>query len=425
MDVQTIDLNKLINLKHREFFRSRASEIVFYGGAGSAKTFSVTDKLLLQILQQEKPLKIIVLRRSFPSAKRSNWDIWQQRAQVFGLHHVVHAVDQMIEFPDFGARVLFLSCNNSHEVEKLKSITDVDFLHCEEATDVIEGAYDQALLRMRGGVSSWKQAIVTFNPVSRISWVYSRYFEKPTEAQILHTTWRDNPWLSADFIKRLEDLKKQDPYQYNVYNLGLWGSAKGRIYTWERVDAIPEDAGIYARFGGIDWGFNHPTAAVLLHIGTSAVYVQQILYGSGYITKEIIEKIKPHFGTTLIAADSSEQDRIEEALRAGLKVVNANKEVEPGIRFVQSLNVKVLSPGDDVMKEQEAYSWALDHNDKPLDQPVKGSDHAMDAVRYGLYTNRHHIRKGPSIKPDDDLVVQYSLAQRLRRRPQEFDPMTL
>jgi len=38
------------------------------------------------------------------------------------------------------------------------------------------------------------------------------------------------------------------------------------------------------------------------------------------------------------------------------------------------------------LKEIQTYSWRTDRQGNILEQPVKFNDHAMDAIRYAVYT---------------------------------------
>jgi len=40
-----------------------------------------------------------------------------------------------------------------------------------------------------------------------------------------------------------------------------------------------------------------------------------------------------------------------------------------------------------LIKEFQGYKWKEDKNGNILDEPVKFNDHALDAVRYGIFTH--------------------------------------
>ena len=59
--------------------------------------------------------------------------------------------------------------------EKIKSITDITEIWCEEATELAEDDYTQLDLRLRA-LKPDLQLICSFNPVSKANWVYKKWF---------------------------------------------------------------------------------------------------------------------------------------------------------------------------------------------------------------------------------------------------------
>lgn len=59
--------------------------------------------------------------------------------------------------------------------EKIKSITDITDIWCEEATELAEDDYTQLDLRLRA-LKPDLQLICSFNPVSKANWVYKKWF---------------------------------------------------------------------------------------------------------------------------------------------------------------------------------------------------------------------------------------------------------
>lgn len=64
-------------------------------------------------------------------------------------------------------------CKGLDDPEKIKSIVDITDIWCEEATELLEEDFDQLDLRLRTKRANL-QIICSFNPVSKINWVYRR-----------------------------------------------------------------------------------------------------------------------------------------------------------------------------------------------------------------------------------------------------------
>jgi phage terminase large subunit len=58
----------------------------------------------------------------------------------------------------------------------LKVIIFPDFW-IEEATELEEEDFQQLTLRLRGLTDSYKQITLTFNPVTKDHWIYTKFFE--------------------------------------------------------------------------------------------------------------------------------------------------------------------------------------------------------------------------------------------------------
>ena len=76
-----VNLNQVLNStpKHLQFFNSTSPEILFYGGAGAGKSYTIADKLFLQgILKPTERQKIVVVRKTLSSLRKSTLDITER-----------------------------------------------------------------------------------------------------------------------------------------------------------------------------------------------------------------------------------------------------------------------------------------------------------------------------------------------------------
>jgi len=378
-----IDLNTMINHRHKEFFQTAAPLVIFYGGAGAGKSYSAVDKIIIKIINESKRhgkrLKVLVVRRSMPSLKRSCLDIFLRRLDKMHLPYDLNRADMVMRFPDLkNSQIVFLSVNDDSEIEKVKSITDVDLIWIEEANEISVQAYGELLRRLRGGESSIPQVIMTLNPINTSSWVYALHWEKPSTADKIHVTVDDNPFATPEYVAQLDGLKDVSPNQYKVYRLGEWGQLTGAIYTnWTTAREVP--AGVKDTVIGLDFGYPNTTAAVRVHILPDRVVLQELIYEEGLANQDLIARLRD-CGVKkgeLIYADTADQNRIEEIRRAGFTITDADKTVHDGILFMQGLRVQILDGSANVEKEAIAYSWAKDRHGRTLEVPVKFRDHCV------------------------------------------------
>jgi phage terminase large subunit len=72
--------------------------------------------------------------------------------------------------------------------------------------------------------------------------------------------------------------------------------------------------------------------------------------------------------------------------RAGFNIKPAEKDVWAGILKVKSMPLYVTKDSKNLIKELGSYKWKKDKNDKVMEEPIKENDHALDALRYAVFT---------------------------------------
>src|SRR6202035_2612438 len=134
-----------------------------------------------------------------------------------------------------------ISCKNGAEfifagirqnVTNIKSYEACDICWVEEAQTVSKNSWNVLVPTIRKeGSEIW----VSFNPELETDETYQRFVTTPpTNSKVVHTTWRDNPWLSAVMQQEMDDLKKRDPAAYDHVYEGMCKQAvEGAIYRAE------------------------------------------------------------------------------------------------------------------------------------------------------------------------------------------------
>ncbi len=88
--------------------------------------------------------------------------------------------------------------------------------------------------------------------------------------------------------------------------------------------------------------------------------------------------------------DPSAASFIAELRKRGIRVIKAKNDVADGIRLTGTkLNLDQIvfaSTCRNTIKEFVSYIWDAKAADRGEDKPLKEHDHAMDAVRYFVYT---------------------------------------
>lgn len=126
--------------------------------------------------------------------------------------------------------------------ENVKSITfkngNVTDFWYEEVTeeDSIE-TIEQLDLRLRDKYLK-SRIFLTFNPVSRTHWLYNFVNEyiKGMDSLVLKTTYKDNAHIPDEYKEVLEAYKYKNPYKYQVYTLGEWGTMGETVFNATQVN---------------------------------------------------------------------------------------------------------------------------------------------------------------------------------------------
>jgi len=364
--------------------RANSKVVIVYGGAGSGKSFTIAQFLIFERLLKYRNKRLLVTRKTNPSLRQSAMRLMKELLRKYEIEFEDIKSEQLIRLPN-DSEILFRGIDDP---EKIKS-QEFNFIWMEEANEFTEDDYKQLRLRLRRATSKLRnQLYMTFNPVP--SWIKTYFFDEHMEedVEVLQTTYQDNPFLDKEYIDILEKLKEQDAAYYQIYTLGEFATPRHLIYTNYRIEEqAPEefDEIIY----GLDFGYNNPSACLKIGIKDQEIWIIDELYQSHLTNSDLIERLRDfvHDPSAPIYCDSAEPQRIEEIQRAGFNAWPSAKEVKHGIDFVKRQKLHILKSCTNTIKEIRSYKWKENANGDILDEPVKFLDHAMDAMRYAIYTH--------------------------------------
>ena len=364
---------------------------VYYGGAGSGKSVFICQKLLLKACKSKR--KILVIRKYGTTLKDSVFQLFIDMLSKWKLYQYckVNLSSYTITLPN-GSILLFKGLDDS---EKIKSITDITDIWAEECTELSEDEYTQLDLRLRALVDNL-QLIVSFNPVSKVNWVFRKWFADETmkeNTMILHTTYKDNRFLPESYVKALEEKAKSNYNYYQIYALGKFCTLDKLVFTnWvvQEFDYTKLKGDLII---GLDFGFVNDTSALVASILDDAekkIYIFREWGDKGKTNQELAGIIKSlGFSKSVIIADAAEQKSIEEIKREGITKIRKSKKgkdsVIHGIQSLQNYEIVVHPVCDAIKVEFENYSWKKDKaTGLYVNEPVDAFNHYIDALRYSL-----------------------------------------
>lgn len=387
--------------------KSTARVNVVYGGAGSGKSFSVAQHILSKFLL-ERNKRILITRKTLPSLRITAWYEVVRMLKEWGIPVEINKAEFTIKFGD--NEILAKSLDDP---EKIKS-AEFNYIWIEEATELSKEDFIQLNLRLRrvSEPGTINQMYLTFNPIDQYHWCITNLVQgNNPETAIHHSTYKDNPFLSAEYIRELENLINQDENYYRIYTLGEPGVLRNIIYTNYFVDRewrLGKDT-----FYGLDFGFNNPTALMRISLHDNEPYISEVLYKSGLTNQQVIEKLGQSGiqKSDPIYYDASEPQRGEEIRKAGYNAKPAEKNVIDGIDFVKRFRLHIHPDSTNILGEIRGYKYKEDKNGRVFEDPVKFRDHLMDALRYGLYTHRRNMRN-PANEPSPEEAIGQSSGTR-------------
>ena len=370
--------------------------LVFYGGAGSGKSFFVAQRLVYKALRSRR--KILVLRKVNRTTKASTFQLLLDTLDQFGIRDLcnINRTDFTITLPNGS---MFL-CMGLDDPEKIKSITGLTDAWLEEATEFSLDDFSQVNLRIRDPKAENQEVILSMNPVSKANWTYLQFFADNDEltefrktVKIVHTNYLDNPFLPQEYVQALLLMKATNEVYYKIYALGEFGSLDKLVYNnWQKMD-FDQTKIKGTLLCGLDFGYtNDPTrfVASILVEEEKRIYVFKEWGGTGFLNDQIAEQIKAMgFAKSIIMADSAEQKSIEEIKRKGVvrikPCVKGQGSVLQGIQILQQYEIIVHPSCRNTIEELQNYSWKKDkQTNEYINEPIDAFNHSLDSLRYSL-----------------------------------------
>lgn len=217
--------SKVFNTAFKPYLNNDKRYLVFYGGAGSGKSYFICERYIYKLLKTKK-FNLLVVRKTGKSNRDSTFALFKQVIRKWKLskYFKINESDLRVKCLLNNHEIVFAGLD---DVEKLKSITfsdgELTDVWIEEASEILESDFNQLDVRLRGKGTK-KQITISFNPIDINHWLKKRFFDRQDDnVEIFHSTYKDNEFLDEDYKKLLESYKETDEYYYNVYCLGQWG----------------------------------------------------------------------------------------------------------------------------------------------------------------------------------------------------------
>lgn len=413
----------------REIFARRDPEVLLDGPAGTGKSRACLEKLHLAALKYPKMRGIIV--------RKVRDDLREAALQTFDIH-VLSPFDnvrkvggenvQHYAYPN-GSRIVVAGLDRDTKVMS----AEYDMAYAQEATELDEEEWEKLTTRLRNGKMPYQQLIADCNPGAQSHWLNQRCERGVTTR--LTSRHEDNPvlwdgegWTAGgqSYIARLDNLTgaRKERLRY-----GKWVSSEGAAFAeFYRPQHVIEPfaiPGTWTRWTATDYGYNDPWATVWLARSPDRqrVVCYREAYQTGLTAKEQAQRFKFLTGMESIrlsVADPSmwgQREKLstssvaDEYAMEGVHLQAANNDRLGGWaklhealawqQLAQRANpprLQIFDHCENLIREIENIEVS---KTRPEDVDTHASDHALDALRYGLMV------EGQRSKPDSEAESGY------------------
>ena len=285
----------------------------------------------------------------------------------------------------------------------------------------------------------------TTTPRGRQNWAYrSLWVKGAPEGHIDHKDDQYNPIYgvvqgsiteNAEYLDELAVETLRDQYGIGTaFELqevqGLWVNFEGLVYQWDEgvsyvsIEDMPEVGTMSFVIGGLDFGWVDPTAAYVMGYKEGQWFVFDGLYQEQMGINELADNLAvltQNYGVGVWYADSARPDSISDLAQRGLPVQPVAKpRIEERVRemaqFTDKYNFKVSTRCPEIRAEFGMYQYPEEDKlmrDKNRN-PVDAHNHAMDALGYGLWSNRWLWRNAVSTKPPNKTDEEDPMIEKLK-----------
>lgn len=418
--------------KQIDSFKDSDAKInIWEGAVRSGKTYISLWRFLTELVEGPEG-EYALITRTYDSFKRN---VLPEMTRMIGGEAKYLKGNRELNI--FGKTIHIIGADDERAEAKIRGPT-FSGAYVDELTIIPESVFKMLISRcaMRGA-----KIFGTTNPDTPFHWLKRDYLEDNPDVKNWKFTLEDNPELSKEDREYLKRQYKGLWYQRFIE--GKWVQAEGSVYDFfdERLHVIKSAPSYVCKyFLGVDYGTTNPCSFVLIGHDPSK-YPNYWIAEEYYYDSKIAQRQKTDTeyaddlrrfieGKSVEAIyidPSAVSFRMELQKQGVTNLYEAQNEVLDGIRFVSQMltngTLKILSNCKNTLKEMQSYVWDERAALKGEDKPKKENDHALDAMRYALYSHLFGKSTGGLTPKDlDDMQAQALGYQPQLPRPFQDQP---
>lgn len=410
---QRFKFNGLTGKQYWSIVKATRQINLWVGATRAGKTIASVLAWRVFVKKHKNDGAFLMVGRTLGTLKRNVID---EMEKIFGSENCSTAGKNGYEILTFfGTEIFLAGADNKVAVEKIRGFPSAIGVYIDEVAAIPEEVF--IIIRSRMALPG-STMFATCNPESKLHWLKKNWIDKRIEKELNMTIFSfkltDNTTLDPQVIKDLSNAFKGTVY-FDRYILAIWAIAEGAVYSCfnpkiHGIDPVNLPKTFEEQEIGIDYGTQNP--CVFLHSGINKEirYVTDEYYWNGREkgTKlnsqyaedfaEFLEKIIKKYGIpknpikTYIDPSANsliqefKKNKVLDPYRNLFVIRTPDNSVDEGIKRVaieiNSMKLYVVEKNcPNLINEFGAYVW-----DKTKDEPVSAFNHALDSLRYQVYT---------------------------------------
>lgn len=304
-----------------------------------------------------------------------------------------------------GSLIIFQGMSNT-TAESIKSLEGYDIAYVEEAQSLSQRSLDllRPTIRKPGSELwfSWNPRFQS-DPVE----ILLRGDTLPTDAVVVESNYKDNPWLPDVLKDEIAYDQRRDVDKFRHVWLGAYEEhSNSRVFKNWTIEEFERPAGTIHRLGA-DWGFSvDPSVLIRCDIEANRLYVDYEAYmvGCEIVNLPDLFRTVPESEKWFMTADSARPETISHMRNNGFpkitSAIKGPKSIEEGVEFLKSFDIVVHPRCTHLIDELTLYSYKLDPMTGQV-LPVLSDkhNHVIDSLRYACEGARRVSKTKPAPRP--------------------------
>lgn len=266
------------------------------GGRGSAKTHSAVLGFLERCSREL--LNVLLVRREYELTKSTMFKYFCMVIDTSPyLKSRTTRTADTITFIRTGSQIIArgVMIAGRLNVDKVKGMPNIravwfdEIVTQEYGNEIDYETFIDIIGTVGRGTGQKGIVLASFNPISINKWVYGKYYEKKDpNVRYFDTTYKDNPFISSDWVIQMERLKDIDYNRWNMLCNGAWG-----VIAREQPFIVAFDNSIHVgktmlrkelkTYYCVDFNYYNPCALVIQARGNEVNVVKEFTLKTGFV----------------------------------------------------------------------------------------------------------------------------------------------